>query len=196
MAYNGLQAGIMTGYLVPLLAFSTIFERFNVFLSSWDFSLKLSLILLPPVIFALLLKRRMRFNPTVFFPLLLAVLFVELLSLVTSFDRLQSLQVVTLHLLMVILFYLVVWGLENARQLERVVFAWGGGALLVALLGFWQFWRFWEGRSPALFLDNILSAKSLSATTFVQHLWGRNLLRPSATFINTNTAASFIAISV
>lgn len=183
-------------YLLPLLAFSTIFERFNVFLVPLDFSLKLSLILLPLVGLILFAKKRLTFNPTFLFPFLVVVLGVEASTILISFDRFQSFQVVVFHLLMIALFYLFVWALKEARDLERVVVVWGAGALTVSLYGFWQFWRYLQGQSPAIFLDKLLGAKSLPADNFIHQAFERTLLRPSSTFIDTTTAASFVAIAI
>ncbi|MEX0887904.1 MAG: hypothetical protein WDZ67_00820, partial [Patescibacteria group bacterium] len=60
----------MINYLLPVLVFSTIFERLNIFIPALDFSLKLSLVLLLIVGLVLLIKRRLSFNPTFLFPFL------------------------------------------------------------------------------------------------------------------------------
>jgi len=186
----------MIDYLLPVLTFSTIFERFNIFLEPFDFALKLSLILLPIVGLILLVKKKLTFNPTFLFPFLAAIFLVEGLSIPFSFDRFQSFQVVTFHLLMFGLFYLVVWAVKEVKDLEKVVLGWGAGALTVSLYGFWQFWRYLQGQSPAIFLEKFLGAKSLPADTFIHQLFGRTLLRPSSTFIDTTTAASFVTIAI
>jgi len=204
----------ITNYLLPLFVVATVFERFNVFVEPLDFSLKLSLILLPIVGLVLLVKRRLTFNPTFLFPFLAAVVGVEVLSIPFAYDRFQSFQVVVFHLLMVGLFYLLVWaqlGRETGvrsqelgvggRQsavggLDSVVGAWGVGALIVSFLGFWQFCRYFAGQSPAVFLDRILAARSLGAATFTQTFFGRSVLRPSSTFIDANTAASFVGVAL
>lgn len=186
----------MTDYLLPLLTFSSIFERFNVFLEPLDFALKLSLILLPLAGLILLMRKKLTFNPTFLFPFLVAVLVVEALSIFFSYNRFQSFQVVVFHLLMVALFYIFVWTLGRVEEFEKVVVAWGAGALTVSLYGFWQFWRYLSGKPPAIFLDKLLEAKSLSAETFVHRFLGKTLLRPSSTFIDATTAASFVAIAI
>src|SRR3989344_1773497 len=107
----------MINFLLPLLLFSTIFERLNIFVPSLDFSLKISLILLPIAGLVLLLKKRLTFNPTFLFPALAAVVFTEVLSIIFSFDRFQSFQVVVFHLLMIGLFYLIIWSVRSERGL-------------------------------------------------------------------------------
>ncbi len=186
----------MVDWLLPLLTFSSIFERFNIFVSELDFALKLSLILFPLVALILLFKRKLTFNPSFLFPFLLLVLAVEALSIPFSYNRFQSSQVVVFHLLMVGLFYLFVWGIHKVRDWDRVVVGWGAGSLLASLYGFWQFGRHLLGQSPAIFLENFLAAKSLPAATFIHRFLGRNLLRPSSTFIDTTTAASFVAVAI
>jgi len=186
----------MIDYLLPVLTFSTIFERFNIFLTPLDFSLKLSLILFPLVGLILLVRKKLTFNPTFLFPFLAAIFLVEGLSIPFSFDRFQSFQVVTFHLLMFGLFYLIVWAIREVKDLEKVVLGWGAGALTVSLYGFWQFWRYLQGQSPAIFLEKFLGAKSLPADTFIHQVFGRTLLRPSSTFIDTTTASSFVTIAI
>lgn len=183
--------------LLALLVFSTIFERFNVFLPALDFSLKLSLILLPMAGLVLLLKKRLIFNPTFLFPFLAAVVGVELLSVFFSYHPFQSLQVVIFHLLMGGLFYLIVWSVREDRDLDRLVWAWGAGAAAVALLGVWQFARYAGGWDPTLPFDRWFAAKALPAGTFVQTFYewlNLAVLRPSSTFIDVSTGASFVGI--
>jgi len=131
----------MISWLLPLLIFSTIFERFNVFLPVLDFSLKLSLILLPIVALVLFFKRRLDFNPTFLLPIFALVVLVQLLSIFFSFDAFQSFQIVVFTALMVGLFYLIVWSVRERRDLTRLVWAWGVGAASVSILGIWQFLR-------------------------------------------------------
>jgi len=181
-------------WLLALLVFSTIFERLNVFVPALDFSLKLSLIILPIAGLGLLLKKCLTFNPTFLFPALAAVILTEVLSIIFSFDRFQSFQVVVFHLLMIGLFYLIIWSVRSERGLDRLVWAWGAGAVAVSFLGFWQFLRYLLGQDPALFFDRWISAKTLPATTFIQDIFGRTFLRPPSTFIDVNTAASFVGI--
>ena len=184
--------GIME--LLPWLTFSTILERLNIFLPAPGFSLKLSLVLLPITALVLLLRRKLTFNPTFLFPALAAVIFTEILSILFSFDPIQSFQVVVFHLLMIALFYLVIWSVRNERGLDRLIWAWGVGAASVSLLGIWQFIRNLLGHDPTLFFDRWVAAKTLPATTFVQEISGHSFLRPSSTFIDVNTAASFVGI--
>lgn len=184
----------MIDWLLSTLVFSTIFERFNVFLRPLDFSLKLSLILLSIVGLILLFKRRLIFNPTFLFPFLAFLLLVETFSIPFSFNPFQSFQVVVFHLLMIGLFYLIVWSTRKESDLTRLVYAWGAGVVAVALIGFWQFVQFVLKGDPTVFLDHLLAAKTLPAANFVQEAFGKVLLRPSSTFIDVNTAASFVGI--
>jgi N-acetylglucosaminyldiphosphoundecaprenol N-acetyl-beta-D-mannosaminyltransferase len=186
----------ITNYLLPLLVAATVFERFNIFIESLDFSLKLSLILLPIVGLILLVRKKIRFNPTFLFPFLAAFLVAEVFSIAFSYDRAQSFQVVVFYLLMIGLFYLFVWAIRRMKDLELSVMAWGVGALVISLFGFWQFGRYFAGQSPTIFLDSILEAKSLPPETFTQALFGQTFLRPSSTFIDTNTAASFVGTAI
>jgi len=183
--------------LLALLVFSTIFERFNVFLPEWGFSLKLSLIILPIAALVLLFQKRLRFNPTFLFPFLALVILVEALSIIFSFDRFQSFQVVVFHLLMLGLFYLIIWSTRSERDLDRLVWTWGAGAATVALLGIWQFARYAGGWDPTLPFDRWFAAKTLPAGAFVQTLYewlNLTFLRPSSTFIDVSTGASFSGI--
>lgn len=198
----------MIDWLLPILTFSTIFERFNVFLPKLGFTLKLSLILLPIVGLVLVLKRRLTFNPTFLFPFLLFLILVETLSVVTSFNAIESLHVVIFHLLMIGLFFLIVWNTREGRDLDRLVWAWGLGAAVVSFLGIWQFAQFnWAGHAALPFESWFQSAKTLPPTTFVQTFYGLlpgkvleflaltgPVLRPSSTFIDVTTAASFTGI--
>ena len=197
----------MINFLLPLLLFSTIFERLNIFVPSLDFSLKISLILLPIAGLVLLLKKRLTFNPTFLFPALAAVVFTEVLSIIFSFDRFQSFQVVVFHLLMIGLVYLIIWSGRSERGLVRLVWAWGVGAGTVSLLGIWQFFRYAWGADPTLFFERWFSAKTLPADTFLQSLYGLiswrarwdigmldHFLRPPSTFIDVTTGASFVGI--
>jgi N-acetylglucosaminyldiphosphoundecaprenol N-acetyl-beta-D-mannosaminyltransferase len=184
----------MVNQFLPLLVFSTVFERFNVFVPQFDFSLKLFLILLPIVGLILLWKRRLVFNPTFLFPFLVLVILAEVVSIPLSYDPFQSFQVVIFHLLMIGLFYLIVWSVRNERGLTSLVWAWGAGAVVVSVLGFWQFGRFLLGQDPTLFLDGLLGAKTLVATTFTQQFLDYTFLRPSSTFTDVNTAASFVGV--
>jgi len=194
-------------WLLALLVFSTIFERLNVFVPSMDFSLKLSLLILPIAGLVLLLKKRLTFNPTFLFPALAAAVLTEILSIIFSFDRFQSLQVVVLHLLMISLFYLIVWSVRSERGLDRLVWAWGVGTGTVSLLGIWQFFRYAWGADPTLFFESWFSAKTLPVDTFIQSLYGLlswqtrhslgmadHFLRPPSTFIDVSTGASFVGI--
>ena len=194
-------------WLLALLVFSTIFERLNIFVPSLDFSLKISLILLPIVGLALLLKKRLTPNPTFLFPALAAVVSTEILSIIFSFDRFQSFQVVVFHLLMIGLFYLIIWSVRSERGLARLVWAWGIGSATVALLGIWQFFHYALGGDPTLFFERWFSAKTLPADTFLQSLYGLiswrarwdigmldHFLRPPSTFIDVTTGASFVGI--
>src|SRR3972149_5897512 len=124
-------------WLLALLVFSTIFERLNVFVPSMDFSLKLSLLILPIAGLVLLLKKRLTFNPTFLFPALAAAVLTEILSIIFSFDRFQSLQVVVLHLLMISLFYLIVWSVRSERGLDRLGWGLGGWGSPGFFLGGW-----------------------------------------------------------
>src|SRR3972149_11146169 len=128
----------MINFLLPLLIFSTICERLNIFIPALDFSLKISLIILPITGLVFLIKKRLTPNPTFLFPALAAVVSTEILSIALSFDRFQSFQVVVFHLLMISLFYLIIWSERSERGLGRLGWAWGGGAAPVALLGIWQ----------------------------------------------------------
>ncbi|HLD96379.1 MAG TPA: WecB/TagA/CpsF family glycosyltransferase, partial [Patescibacteria group bacterium] len=197
----------MINFLLPLLIFSTIFERLNIFIPSLDFSLKISLILLPITGLVLLLKKRLTPNPTFLFPALAAVVSTEILSIALSFDRFQSFQVVILHLLMIGLFYLIIWSGRSEGGLVRLVWAWGIGAATVALLGIWQFFHYALGGDPTLFFERWFSAKTLPADTFLQSLYGLiswrarwdigmldHFLRPPSTFIDVTTGASFVGI--
>jgi N-acetylglucosaminyldiphosphoundecaprenol N-acetyl-beta-D-mannosaminyltransferase len=83
---------------------------------------------------------------------------------------------------------------RSERELDRLVWAWGAGAATVSFLGFWQFLRHLLGQDPTLFFDRWVSAKTLPATTFIQDIFGRTFLRPPSTFIDVNTAASFVGI--
>src|SRR4030042_1026781 len=142
---------LTNGYwLLALLVFSTIFERFNVFIPALDFSLKLSLIILPITGVVILLRRKLTFNPTFLFPFLALVILAEALSIPFSFNPFQSLQVMICHLLTLGLFYLIVWSIKEERVLDRLVWAWGIGAAVVALLGIWQFARYFWGLDPPL----------------------------------------------
>lgn len=179
---------------LPLLVFAVIFERFNIFIPQLGFSLKISLVLLAVVALVLFLKKKLTFNPTFLFPFLALVILVEILSIPFSYDPSQSFQVVVLHLLMIGLFYLIVWSVKSAGDLTKLVWAWGVGAVVVSILGFWQFGRFLLGQDPTFFLDRLLGAKALPAITFIQTVAGRVFLRPSSTFIDVNTAASFVGI--
>ncbi|GMR18882.1 MAG: hypothetical protein BMS9Abin34_004 [Patescibacteria group bacterium] len=184
------------GLFLPFLVFSTVLERFNVFIPQLDFSLKLSLILLPVVGLVLFLKRRLVFNATFLFPFLALAVLAQIVSIPFSFDPFQSFQVVVFTLLMIGFFYLIVWSVRSAEVLTRLVWAWGAGAVAVALLGFWQFGRFLLGQDPALFFDRWVLAKTLPAVTFIQDFFGRTFLRPSSTFIDVNTSASFVGIFI
>ncbi|NIT04488.1 WecB/TagA/CpsF family glycosyltransferase [Candidatus Saccharibacteria bacterium] len=197
----------MVTWLLPTLIFSTIFERFNVFLPALDFSLKLSLVLLPVVALILFLKRRLTFNPTFLFPFFALLVVVQILSVPFSFDAFQSFQVVVSTLLMIGLFYLTVWSTREGRDLTRLVWAWGVGAAMVSVLGLWQFFRYVGGQDPTLFFERWVGAKTLPATTFVQSLYGLvgwdvrwtlrlpdHFLRPPSTFIDVSTAASFVGL--
>ena len=197
----------MVNFLLPVLIFSTIFERLNIFIPSLDFSLKLSLILLPLIGLVLLLKKRLVFNPSFLFPALAALIFTEILSILGSFDRFQSFQVLIFQLLMIGLFYLIVWSVRSGLELSRLVWAWGIGSATVALLGIWQFFRYAWGADPTLFFEGWFSAKTLPVDTFIQSLYGildwgtrwklgiiDHFLRPPATFIDVSTGASFVGI--
>ena len=181
-------------YLLPLLVVSTIFERLNIFLPALDFSLKLSLIILPVAAIVLFVKKRLAFNPTFLFPFLALVVLAQVLSIPFSFDPFQSFQVVVFTLLMVGLFYLIVWSVRRGEALTRLVWAWGVGAVAVSIFGFWQFARHLLGQDPTLFFDKWVSAKTLPVATFVQNILGQTFLRPSSTFIDVNTAASFVGV--
>jgi len=199
---------MITDYLLPLLTFSTIFERFNVFLPALGFSLKISLILLPIVGLILLLKRRLTFNPTFLFPFLALLILVEALTIFVSFDPVQSFQVVIFHVLMVALFYLITWSIKEERNLDLLVWGWGIAAAVVSLLGIWQFARYLGGWDPTLPFESLFSsAKTLVSVTFLQSFYGlaseeiilklglsEGLLRPSSTFIDVSTGASFVGI--
>lgn len=203
----------MLSWLLPLLVFTTAFERLNIFIPALDFSLKISLIILPIVGLVLLLKKRLVFNPTFLFPFLAAVLGVEILSVFFSYDPFQSLQVVVFHLLMVGLFYLIIWSTGGVQPpkglnlLNSLVWAWGIAAAVVAPLGIWQFFRYAWGADPTLFFERWFSAKTLPVDTFLQSLYGivpwitrwklgmiDHFLRPPSTFIDVTTAASFVGI--
>jgi len=197
----------MVNYLLPALVFSTVFERLNIFIPALDFSLKLSLLILPLAGLVLFIKRRLTFNPTFLFPFLAFLILAELLSAFFSFDPFQSLQVAVFHLLMIGLFYLIVWSVREGRDLTRLVWAWGSGAAALALMGIWQFFRYAGGQDPTLFFERWFSAKTLPATTFLQSLYGitdwrfrwdlglpDHFLRPPATFIDVSTGASFAGI--
>lgn len=197
----------MTNYILPVLIFSTVFERLNIFLPALDFSLKLSLILLPVIGLILLLKKKLTFNPTFLFPFLVAVLGVEVLSIFFSYNPFQSLQVVIFHLLMVGLFYLIIWSNREERQLNWLVWAWGIAAAAVSLLGFWQFTRYLFGADPTLFFEHWFLAKTLPVDTFLQSFYGllswgtrwdlglpEAVLRPPSTFIDVSTGASFVGV--
>ncbi len=198
---------LTNGYwLLALLVFSTIFERFNVFIPALDFSLKLSLIILPITGVVILLRRKLTFNPTFLFPFLALVILAEALSIPFSFNPFQSLQVMVCHLLMVGLFYLIVWSIKEERVLDRLVWAWGIGAAVVALLGIWQFARYFWGLDPTLPFDQWFAAaktlpvdcnretiRSVCVQT-LHELVGRAYLRPSSTFIDVSTGASFVGI--
>jgi len=196
----------LVSFFLLFLVISTVFERFNIFIAPLDFSLKLSLILLLVVGLVLILRKKLTFNPTFLFPFLVAVVAVEGLSIFSSYNRFQSFQVVVLHLMMIGLLYLIVWGCAKVRSGAQVnadsrgfastIYGWLIGALLVSLLGFWQFWRYLAGQPPSIFLDRILGAKTLGAAVFVQSFFGRTFLRPSSTFTDTNTAASFVGIAI
>lgn len=185
--------------VLPLVVFVAVFERFNIFMPALGFSLKLSLILLPIAALLLLVRRKLVFNPTFLFPSLALVILAEVLSIPFSFDPFQSFQVVVFHLLMIGLFYLIVWS-TNVRGLTPIVWAWGIGAAVVSILGFWQFSRYFWGLDPTLPFDQWFTfAKSLPAGTFVQtffSFFGLNAatLRPSSTFIDASTGASFVGI--
>lgn len=185
--------------VLPLVVFVAVFERFNIFIPALGFSLKLSLILLPIAALLLLVRRKLVFNPTFLFPSLALVILAEVLSIPFSFDPFQSFQVVVFHLLMIGLFYLIVWS-TNVRGLTPIVWAWGIGAAVVSILGFWQFSRYFWGLDPTLPFDQWFTfAKSLPAGTFVQtffSFFGLNAatLRPSSTFIDASTGASFVGI--
>lgn len=194
-------------WLLALLVFSTIFERLNIFIPALDFSLKISLIILPIAGLALFIKKRLVFNPTFLFPALAALIFTEILSILGSFDRFQSFQVLVFHLLMIALFYLIVWSIRDERGLDRLVWAWGAGAATVSLLGIWQFFRYSLGLDPTLFFERWFSAKTLPVDTFLQSLYGLlswrtrwdlgmidHTLRPPSTFIDVSTGASFAGI--
>ena len=197
----------MISLLLPILVFTTAFERLNIFIPALDFSLKLSLIILPITGLFFLFKKRLVFNPTFLFPALAAVLGVELLSVFFSYNPFQSLQVLVFHLLMVGLFYLIVWSAKEERPLNWIVWAWGIAAAVVALLGIWQFFRYTLELDPTLFFENWFAAKTLPVDTFLQSLYGLvswqtrwelgmidHFLRPPSTFIDVSTGASFVGI--
>ncbi len=209
----GYNDGTVVDFALPVLVFSTIFERLNIFLPGLDFSLKLSLVLLPIVGLALLLKRRLVFNPTFLFPFLAAVLGVEILSIVFSFHPFQSFQVVVFHLLMVGLFYLIVWvqpsrlKSDNRGGLGALIWAWGVAAAVVSLLGIWQFSRYLFAWDPTLFFERWFPAKTLPVDNFLQSFYGLiswqvqeklgipdTILRPPSTFIDVSTGASFVGV--
>ncbi|MEX2053770.1 MAG: WecB/TagA/CpsF family glycosyltransferase [Patescibacteria group bacterium] len=184
----------MINYLLPVLVFSTIFERLNIFIPVLDFSMKLSLVILPIVGLAFLLRKRLTFakaklqpsvsedgtfNPTFLFPALAAVLGVEILSVSTSFNPFQSFQVVVFHLLMAGLFYLIIWStapgvepLKGFNPLSFLIWVWGMAAAVVSLLGIWQFLRYLGAADPTLFFENWFSAKTLPVDTFLQSFYG------------------------
>ncbi|MEX1061938.1 MAG: O-antigen ligase family protein, partial [Patescibacteria group bacterium] len=201
--------------LLIFLVVATIFERFNIFLPILGFSLKLSLLILPLAALLLLFSRKLLFNPTFLFPALFGLGLSQLLSVFFSFDRGQSLQVLAFTILMMALFYLLVWisiaragaGKGGLAVLTPFIWAWGGGALLVSLLGIGQFWLHFKGVDPALTFDSWFnSARTLPVGTFTENLFGilnfrtiwelgtSELLRPSSTFIDVNTGASFVGI--
>ncbi|MDP1710805.1 MAG: O-antigen ligase family protein, partial [candidate division WWE3 bacterium] len=195
--------------VLPLIVFVAVFERFNFFLPALGFSLKLSLILLPVVALVLLIRKKLSFNPTFLFPFLALVILVEILSIPFSFDPFQSFQVVVFHLLMIGLFYLIVWNnrnnLKGSREesggdrLDRLVWAWGIGAAVVSILGFWQFARYFWGLDPTLPFDQWFAAKTLPVGAFVQTFYewlNLAVLRPSSTFIDVSTGASFVGIFI
>ena len=214
MAGNSIIFKIGVG-LLAFLVFAAIFERFNIFLPALGFSLKLSLLILPLAALFLLWSRRLLFNPTFLFPALLGLGLSQFLSVFLSFDRGQSLQVLAFTIFMFALFYLLVWsavarageGKEGLSALTPLVWAWGVGALLVSLLGIGQFWLHFSGLDPSLNFDSWFpSARTLAVGTFTENLfglfdfrtlweWGTNeILRPSSTFIDVNTGASFVGI--
>ena len=197
----------MANYILPVLVFSTIFERLNIFIPDLGFSLKLSLIVLPVAALVLFIRKQLTFNATFLFPFLAFLILAELLSVPFSFDPLQSLQVVVFHLLMIGLFYLIVWSVKRWGGLDRLVWSWGAGAATVSLLGIWQFFRYAWGEDPTLFFERWFAARTLPATTFIQSLYGfvswrtrwdlgiaDQILRPPSTFIDVSTSASFVGI--
>ena len=214
MAVN--SASFKIGFiLLAFFVFVTVFERFNIFLPAFGFSLKLSLLVLPFAALFLLWSRKLLFNATFLFPALLGLGLAQFLSVFLSFDRGQSLQVLVFTILMIALFYFLVWGViarsgegrAGLNALTPLIWSWGVGALLVSILGIGQFWLHFNGFDPALTFDSwFSSARTLPVGTFTENLfgildfrtiweWGTNeLLRPSSTFIDVNTGASFVGI--
>src|SRR3989337_3115838 len=108
MAVN--SASFKIGFiLLAFCVFVTGFERFNIFLPAFGFSLKLSLLVLPFAALLLLWSRKLLFNATFLFPALLGLGLSQFLSVFLSFDRGQSLQVLAFTIFMFALFYLLVW---------------------------------------------------------------------------------------
>lgn len=190
--------------LLLVLIFVSFWERFNVYVG---FSLNAGLILVPFYFLWLAItvyQKKSYSLPALPKPYLLVIGCILLTELVSSFGSLFPQKVLSVTIFQLIKFLImlaVVSAATTTKYFQRIKNTWIVGTTTVALLALYQFIVYKLSISPTLPLETLLHSLGLPMNTlpadhFTFPLGSILFIRPSSTFIDTNTAAGFLATSM
>ncbi|MEI6222505.1 MAG: O-antigen ligase family protein [bacterium] len=191
--------------LLLVLIFVSFWERFTIPL--W-FSLNASLIVLPVYLLwvVVVAVRRKVLHQLFILPkpivtILLIVLLSQIFSLFATAFPSKVLNVVVFQCLKFIILISVMHASRKSSFSKKMIASWLWGSSLVALAAIYQFVVYKFGISPVLFPEWLLTqmgfvSKALPADHFTFPIGSLLFIRPSSTFIDTNAAAGFLAVSM